>query len=192
MLPGEGATMSERSELEKRAAELSEDLGVGLGSKRLSTMKLAERVEELEQRKAEQDAGQREETIVELHRARLVERLHQEADEQRGAGMRYAYQVAPDKQLHCRIGVLKSGVQVKREWVGGIAALDDLVDLGTVLQGPLAKRFEVAENRQLDNTTRGTLKAGARVEPEYVGGEHKLEALIREGHVKRNQLPPER
>jgi len=191
VLPGEGEAMSERHELEKRAEELADELGVDLGSRRLSNTKLAERVERLEQRKAEHDAKQRQKAVEEAHRESFVERLHRRASERVGS-MRYAYQVAPGKQLQCRIGVLRSGVQVKREWVGGIDRLDELVELGSVLRGPKAKRFEVADHIKIENTTRGTLVPGDRVEPEYVGGEAKLEKLIAEGQVKRLTFEVER
>jgi len=184
--------MSERSELEQRAAALVEELGEDPVPTRLSNAKLAERVEELETRKVERDAVLRQEAIIEEHHAAFVERLVRAADPQDGRGMRYAFEVAPGKQLQCRYGLLRSGCQVKREWVGGIDALDDLVKAGSVLCGPRAKRFEVAEGRRLENTTRGTLEPGARVEPEYVGGMARLEVFLREGAAKRNQIPEER
>jgi hypothetical protein len=184
--------MSERSELEKRGAELAEGLGFEFESKGLSNKRLAGQIEALEQRKVEQDEANRQAERAEEHRAAYVERINTAANEFRGHGLKYAYQVAPGKQLQCRIGLLKSGAQVKREWVGGIDELDKLVDADSVLRGPLAKRFEVVGGHQLEKTTHGILSAGDRVEPEYVGGERKLEALIREGHVKRNDIPPER
>lgn len=184
--------MSERHELEKRAEELADELGVDLGSRRLSNTKLAERVEQLEQRKAERDAERRRKAVEESHREAFVERLNRTAAEQTGGPMRYANQVAPGKQLKCRIGVLQSGAQVKREWVGGIDRLDELVELGSVLRGPKAKRFEVTDHSKLEETTRGTLVAGDRVEPEYVGGDAALEKLITDGHVKRLTFEVER
>jgi hypothetical protein len=184
--------MSERSDLERRAEELSEALGLESSARRMSNVKLAKHVEELEQLALERESKLVEESTKEAHRMALVERLHREADEQRGHGMRYAFEVAPGKQLQCRVGLLHSGCQVKREWVGGFKELEQLVEAGAVLCGPLARRFEVAPDRKLENTTRGTLRAGARVEPEYVGGIKALEKLIREGHVKRNAIEPER
>ena len=184
--------MSERSELEKRAEELSAELGLESSARRMSNSKLAKYVEELEKLALERSSQLVEESIKEAHREALLQRLHQEADEQRGHGMRYAYEVPPGKQLLCRVGLLHAGCQVKPEWVGGIEELDGLVKAGSVLRGPRAKRFEVAKDRKLEHTTRGTLSAGARVEPEYVGGMKALEKLIRDGHVKRNAIEPER
>jgi hypothetical protein len=81
--------------------------------------------------------AKREAQIQEEAEAAELERANQHVNEYRGGPLRFAYQVAPRRKVKTKLvkdGFLESGAEVKPEYVGGQATLDNLVRGGSVLK----------------------------------------------------------
>jgi hypothetical protein len=178
--------MSERNDLQKQGREISAALGVEFSAIGLSNEELRAKVEELEALQAEAAAqAEREAEIAEKAQAVKVEAINANRNEYRGRGLKFDFQVAPGKHLLCKIGRLKSGAEVKPEYVGGRAELDALVEAGAVLRAHWVPRFiyRVVPAHRVEYRT-GTLAPGALARPElFAGGQAELDRLVALGAI---------